>query len=148
MVSLCDDHLINIWRSAYECVGRQARFAAVACVVRGMTVRVSGDGPGTWAVYAVVSRPHGAPWHQWGALPGAYVVNREQGSRSGRGKPLELMRALVRDYTRPGDLVCDPLAGYGSTLIAAIAEGRRAVGAEMDPEAHAEAMRRAGGGAP
>lgn len=52
---------------------------------------------------------------------------------NGRGKPEWLMRALVRDYSRAGDLVCDPLAGYGTTLHAAIAEGRRAIGSERDP---------------
>lgn len=50
----------------------------------------------------------------------------------GRGKPDWLMRALVRDYSRPGDLICDPLAGFGSTLIAARDEGRRSIGAEID----------------
>ena len=54
------------------------------------------------------------------------------------------MNALVRDYSRPGDLVCDPFAGWGSTLAAAVANGRRAIGAEMDAAAHAEAVRRLG----
>ena len=57
-------------------------------------------------------------------------------------KPPNLMRALVRDYTRPGDLVCDPCAGGGTTLLAAVQEGRRAVGSEMDPETHAKAVER------
>lgn len=57
----------------------------------------------------------------------------------GRGKPEWLMRALVRDYSMPSDLVCDPLAGWGSTLRAALNEGRRAVGAELDPKIAAEA---------
>ena len=52
------------------------------------------------------------------------------------------MRALVRDYTRPGDVVCDPFAGWGSTLAASIALGRSAVGAECDAGAYAEAKRR------
>lgn len=51
----------------------------------------------------------------------------------GRGKPSWLMRALVRDYSLPSDLVCDPMAGWGSTLRAALDEGRRAIGAEIDP---------------
>jgi len=57
------------------------------------------------------------------------------------GKPLRLMRAIVRDYTRPGDIVCDPCAGGGTTLLAALTEGRGAVGAEMDP-AHYEIARK------
>jgi site-specific DNA-methyltransferase (adenine-specific) len=58
------------------------------------------------------------------------------------GKPLWLMRAIVRDYTRPGDLVCDPCAGGATTLLAAAMEGRRAVGAEMDPVTFEKASKR------
>ena len=43
------------------------------------------------------------------------------------------MRPIVRDYSRPGDLVCDPCAGGGTTLLAAVIEGRKAIGAELDP---------------
>ena len=45
-----------------------------------------------------------------------------------------LMRALVRDYSREGDVVCDPCAGAGTTLIAASMERRVGVGAEALPE--------------
>jgi len=52
------------------------------------------------------------------------------------------MRAIIRDYTRPGDLVCDPCAGAGTTLLAARMEGRRSIGAEMMPEHYDIARRR------
>lgn len=58
------------------------------------------------------------------------------------GKPLGVMRSIVRDYSRPGDLVCDPFAGGATTLLAAAMEGRRAVGAECDMAAYAAAMTR------
>jgi site-specific DNA-methyltransferase (adenine-specific) len=58
------------------------------------------------------------------------------------GKPLWLMQQLVRDYSRPGDLVCDPCAGGATTLIAAAIEGRRAVGAELDPTTYRKAQAR------
>jgi site-specific DNA-methyltransferase (adenine-specific) len=57
-------------------------------------------------------------------------------------KPLALMRALVRDYSRPGDLIVDPFAGGATTLLAAAMEGRRAIGAECDPETFAKAVKR------
>ncbi len=44
------------------------------------------------------------------------------------------MRLIVRDYSRPGDLIVDPYAGSGTTLLAAAMEGRRCIGAEMDPK--------------
>jgi SAM-dependent methyltransferase len=39
----------------------------------------------------------------------------------------------IRRYTRPGDLVFDPMAGSGTTLVEAIDAGRRAVGVEYEP---------------
>lgn len=142
MVALTDSELLSAWRDAYRAAGRYA-FAPVPCVTIGGSVRISGDGPSSWTVYAMVARPATTAFVKWGTLPGAYVGDREQGTKSGRGKPRWLMDALVRDYSRQGDLICDPMAGYGSTLFAALRAGRRAVGAERDAEAHAEAMRRA-----
>jgi SAM-dependent methyltransferase len=39
----------------------------------------------------------------------------------------------IRHYTRPGDLVFDPMAGSGTTLVEALDAGRRAVGVEYEP---------------
>lgn len=43
-------------------------------------------------------------------------------------KPSELLRHLIRTHAAPDSLVVDPFAGSGSTICAAIAEGRRAIG--------------------
>lgn len=141
MVCLTDSNLTSTFRAAYEAVGRYA-FAPVPCVINGMSVRLSGDGPSSWTVYAMVSRPSCRDFATWGTLPGAYVGNRKTGAGTGRGKPDWLMRAIVRDYTRKGDLVVDPFTGWGSTLSAALGLGRRAIGAECDADAFAETQRR------
>lgn len=49
-------------------------------------------------------------------------------------KPIALMRWLVRLVTPPGGLVLDPFAGSGTTLIAAVREGVRALGVEREPQ--------------
>ena len=46
-------------------------------------------------------------------------------------KPVALMDWLVRSYTEPGHLVLDNVAGSGTTLVAARAAGRRAIGIEL-----------------
>ncbi len=48
--------------------------------------------------------------------------------------PLQLVRRLASIYTFPGDLILDPFAGSGSTLLAAVDEGRRAVGMDISQE--------------
>lgn len=141
MVCLCDHVMIPWYEAAYARNGRFA-FAPVPCVIRGMSVRTRGDGPSSEVVYAMVARPRTAEFAGWGTLQGYHYGNKELGSKHGRGKPRWLTDELVRDHSRENDLVCDPLAGYGGTLVSAILQRRRAIGAEMDAAAFAEANRR------
>ena len=57
-------------------------------------------------------------------------------------KPVKLMQWLVRLVTPGRGLVLDPFCGSGSTLVAAVAEGRAAVGIDADPHAIEIAARR------
>jgi modification methylase len=45
----------------------------------------------------------------------------------------DLATALIHDYTQPGDLVFDPLAGIGTTLVEAVHVGRNGFGIEYEP---------------
>ena len=40
----------------------------------------------------------------------------------------------IATYTRPGDLVLDPMCGIGTSLVEAVHQGRDAVGVEYEPE--------------
>ena len=44
----------------------------------------------------------------------------------------ELARRIIAEYSMPGDLVLDPLAGIGTTLVEAARLGRRALGVEVE----------------
>jgi DNA modification methylase len=44
----------------------------------------------------------------------------------------ELARRIVTEYSAPGDLVVDPLAGIGTTVAEAALLGRRALGVELE----------------
>jgi DNA modification methylase len=47
--------------------------------------------------------------------------------------PVALARHFIDEFTRPGDRVFDPFAGFGTTLLAAEAAGRIPLGLEYDP---------------
>ncbi len=129
-VSITDDVLFPAWRDALAAQGRQT-FQDVPVIIRGMSVRLVGDGPSSWGLHVVVARPRSKAFAAWGTLDGGYTGPKEAQPVVG-GKPLWLMGALVRDYSRPGDLVIDPCCGGGTTLLAALESGRRAIGGDAD----------------
>lgn len=47
-------------------------------------------------------------------------------------KPVNLLRAIIRDITRKGEVVLDLFSGSGSTSIAANIEGRKYIAFELD----------------
>jgi site-specific DNA-methyltransferase (adenine-specific) len=64
----------------------------------------------------------------------ASKADREEGNNHPTVKPSALMRHLVRLVTQPDGLILDPFSGSGSTGKAALLEGFRFLGAELDPE--------------
>lgn len=135
MAILTDHTLFRAWEAAFSEVGRYV-FAPLPCVIRNMTCRMSGDGPSSWTIWLCVARPRTRQFATWGTLPGAYLLDGRTRSKADRigGKPLSLMTQIVRDYSLPGDLICDPCAGAATTLVAAHKLGRDYCGAEVDAD--------------
>ncbi len=107
--------------------------------------RFQGDGPNNPFEYILVARPQRVV--RCGSLKAFYDVPRlsstthESLGLTGQ-KPVELMRQVVRQYSQPGQVICDPYAGTGTTLIAARELGCHAIGAERNPATHALATER------
>ena len=51
------------------------------------------------------------------------------------GQGLHGFKRLVGTFSQPGEIVCDPFLGGGTTAVAALARGRHFVGCDIDPEA-------------
>ncbi len=69
-------------------------------------------------------------------IPFPYTGNRLHPTQ----KPVAAMAAIIAAFSQLGDLVLDPFCGSGTTLVAALSLGRRAVGIELS-EAHASTAR-------
>lgn len=137
---LTDSELAGTIRSAFDGLGRTT-FAPVPYHHPGRSVRLAGDGPSSWTDWLVVARTKAQ--NRWGTLTGGYIAGPgwDDKERMG-GKPTRLMRQIVSDYSRHGDLVCDPFMGSGTTGVACCIEGRRFVGIEIDEEAFEGACNR------
>lgn len=140
IVWMTDHTLAPAIAATLEALGRYV-FAPLPYHHPGRSVRLAGDGPSSWTDWLVVSRT--AAQHRWGTLRGGYVAGPgwDDKERMG-GKPTRLMQMVVSDYSRPGELVCDPFMGAGTTGVACHKEGRDFIGIEIDPAAFDIACKR------
>ncbi|MCY9787094.1 hypothetical protein KIK06_24730 [Nocardiopsis sp. EMB25] len=81
----------------------------------------------------------GAGWSVW--ITGQQQARQQRGRRYSRlsvEHPAKMLPAIaqhaIRTYTRPGEVVLDPMCGIGTTLIEAVHLGRDAVGIELEPK--------------
>jgi len=65
-----------------------------------------------------------------------FPINMQHKLRSQHGgqKPPELCADLIKTFTKSGQMVLDPLAGVGGTLLGASLCNRKAIGIEINPE--------------
>ena len=63
-----------------------------------------------------------------------WITQSNQRSNKHRyASPPTVVRRFIELYSNPGDLVVDPFAGHGTTLIEARNLGRRAIGYDLEP---------------
>jgi DNA methylase len=74
-----------------------------------------------------------------------WVIGQQDAKAQRRGRyvpaavahPAKMLPAIarhaIRHYTRPGDIVLDPMCGIGTSLIEAVHSGRHALGVEYEP---------------
>ena len=140
IVWFTDSDLAPHIKSALAKLGR-ATFPPLPYFHSGRSVRLSGDGPCSWTDWIVPARTKALK--KWGTLRGGYVAGPgwDDKERMG-GKPTRLMQLIVSDYSRPGEVVCDPFMGAGTTGVACAKEGRDFLGIEIDPAAFELSCRR------
>jgi DNA modification methylase len=86
--------------------------------------------PGTTTVDRGKLRPK--EWAEWGSR-GVWFIPSVRANDDHEAKfPLELPRRLIRLLTSPGETVLDCFVGSGTTAVAAIQEGRKYIGIDLE----------------
>ena len=90
------------------------------------------------------------PGDVWNEFPRVCGTYKERVGWHPCQMPVRLLERIVLACSNPGDLVLDPFAGSGTTLVAAARHGRRWVGVELSADYAKRAVRRivARGGRP
>lgn len=143
VLAFCQVEASVSWTAVLVAGGLSYRRTCVWVKPDGMP-QYSGDRPGMGYESIVACHAPGKSTWNGGGQHGVFITNKGGDERAGHPtqKPLALMDKLIRLFTDPGDLICDPFSGSGTTGVAAIRLGRRFVGWERKPEYHAIAMKR------
>lgn len=95
--------------------------------------QISGDRPGQgWEAIGFLHRAQQRPVWNGGGRSGVWFNRVAQNEGHPTTKPLAMVQDWVTLFTNPGDTILDPFAGSGTTLRAAVNEGRKATGIEID----------------
>lgn len=138
----CQIEASHLWRQAMESAGLTYRRTCIWVKPDGMP-QYSGDRPGMgYETIVACHAPGRSNWNGGGAH-GVLISPKHDPDRTGHQtqKPMSLMERMIMLFTDPGELICDPYSGSGTTGAAAIRCGRRFVGWEIS-EKYAEASRR------
>lgn len=99
--------------------------------------RFNGQGPARGAECFVTcwAGPGHRKWNA-GGKRGVYTHNVNTGRQGEHPteKPISLMMEIIADFTQPGELICDPFMGSGTTGVSALKLGRKFVGVEQNPK--------------
>lgn len=135
VLAFCQVEAAMKWRAVFEAAGLNYKRTCVWIKPDGMP-QYSGDRPGMGYESIVACHIPGRSRWNGGGAHGVFIENKQEiagrASPHPTTKPQRLMRKLIHLFSNEGDLVIDPFAGSGSTLVAAYATGRRAIGIELE----------------
>lgn len=137
----CQVEAAHKWQQAFIDAGLVYKRTCIWVKPDGMP-QYSGDRPGMGYETIVACHAPGRSTWNGGGAHGVFRVNKGDPERTGHQtqKPLALMDRLIRLFSNPNELICDPFAGSGTTGVACLRNGRRFLGWEMNAD-YAEVAR-------
>lgn len=126
---------VRAWRDDIQTAGGKYD-TCLAWVKPDAAPRFNGQGAARGFECAVTAwcGPGYRVWNA-GGKRGVYTHLVNGGERTGlhpTEKPRRLMSEIVADFTNPGETICDPFMGSGTTGVAAVRADRRFIGIEKD----------------
>lgn len=136
---------VRAWRDDLQACGAKWD-TTLAWVKPDASPRFNGQGAAR-GFECICSAWNGKGYRSWnaGGKRGVYTHLVNGPAREGTHtteKPLSLMCELIADYTQPGQTVCDPFLGSGTTALACIRLGRKFIGCEKNDTYYDLAKRR------
>lgn len=102
----------------------------------------TGDRPAMgWEAVGIFHRAGAKRWNGGGGRA-VWTFNAVRAELHPTQKPIELVVDFVRLFSDAGETVFDPFMGSGTTGVAAVKQGRKFVGVELDPDYFAIACER------
>jgi site-specific DNA-methyltransferase (adenine-specific) len=137
LLAFCQVEAVSVWRDVIERADLKYK-RGMAWVKPDSSPQFNGQMPaqGYECIVAAWCGQGHSVWNA-GGKRGVYTHLTNPRDRHGvhpTEKPIALMGELIADFTKPGDTICDPFCGSGSTGVAAVKAGRRFVGIEKDPK--------------
>ena len=136
LLAFCNVEGVWHWREALIAGGLKFKTTCI-WVKPDATPKLNGQGPAL-AYECITTTWCGKGHARWngGGKRGVFSHLTNNAERTGlhpTEKPVSLMRELVTLFSNPGELVCDPFMGSGTTGVAAVRAGRSFVGIEKNP---------------
>lgn len=101
----------------------------------GPTPQMTGDRPAQgWEAIIMLHAPGPMHWNG-GGRAAVYHHQAEMRGAYPTQKPEPLFSKLISDFADPGDLICDPFSGGGTTLVCAWRAGHQAIGCDVSERA-------------
>jgi site-specific DNA-methyltransferase (adenine-specific) len=127
---------VRAWRDVLQACG--AKWDTTLFWIKpDASPRFNGQGAARGAECAITCWA-GKGYRSWngGGKRGVYThcVNTGRQGEHPTEKPVPLMAELIRDFTQPGQIICDPFCGSGTTGVACVNLGRKFIGIEKDPK--------------
>lgn len=127
---------VRAWRDPMQAAGAKWD-TTLAWVKPDASPRFNGQGAARGFECAVTAWC-GPGYRKWngGGKRGIYThcVNFQRQGEHPTEKPLPLMMEILSDYTQPGELICDPFCGSGTTGVAAVKLGRKFIGIDQNQQ--------------